>query len=341
MNKRFALLLAALLPLAAQAATTQQPIAIAIHGGAGTIERANFTPEREKAYRQQLKEAVEAGYQILANGGSSLDAVNKAINIMENSPKFNAGIGAVYTFDGGHALDASIMLGKTHEAGAVAGVRHISNPIDLARKVMERSAHVMLSGQGAEEFALEQGMKLVPGDYFDTPARYEALKKAKHKLQQTKKEGKDYQGSFNSLNVDYKFGTVGAVAVDRNGDLVAGTSTGGMTAKRYDRIGDSPVIGAGTWADNDSCAVSATGHGEYFIRYHVAADICSQVKYQGKTVGEAAEAVIFGPMHKAGGTGGVIVLDRQGNISLTFNTAGMYRASRREGEETYVGIYKE
>lgn len=331
------LLLSVGLMSSAQAASDK--FAIAIHGGAGTISKAKLTPAQEQEYKDKLAQAVNAGYAVLEAGGSSMDAINRAINVMEDSPLFNAGKGAVYTYDGQHELDASVMDGKTRNAGAVAGVRHIKNPIDLARKVMDKSVHVMLSGNGAEEFALQQGMDLIPNNYFDTDKRYRALLKAKKKLH-SMQDKPDYQARYQQLDLDYKYGTVGAVAVDQAGNVAAGTSTGGMTAKRFGRIGDSPVIGSGTWADNESCAVSSTGHGEYFIRYQVAADICARVKYQGKSVSQASREVIFGPMQKAGGTGGVIVVDPKGNIALTFNTQGMYRASKRQGEEATIAIYQ-
>ncbi|WP_105199248.1 MULTISPECIES: isoaspartyl peptidase/L-asparaginase family protein [unclassified Pseudoalteromonas] len=336
-----ALALLSLSSFSSLADTPANPIAIAIHGGAGTIEKARFTPEQEKAYRAKLSEAVEAGYAVLDQGGASLDAINAAINVLENSPYFNAGKGAVYTYEGEHELDASIMDGRTRAAGAVAGVKHIENPIDLARLVMTNSVHVMLSGEGAEEFAQQQGMKLVENSVFDTEHRYEALLKAKEKLDKAKSATKDYQALHQALPSQYKMGTVGAVALDSHGNIAAGTSTGGMTAKRFGRIGDSPVIGAGTFADNASCAVSATGHGEYFIRYQVASDICARVQYQGKSIEQAGNEVIFGPMFEAGGTGGVIIVDAKGNISMPFNTAGMYRASKSSTTPTYVAIFKD
>ncbi|KPH63253.1 isoaspartyl peptidase/L-asparaginase [Pseudoalteromonas sp. NEC-BIFX-2020_002] len=321
-------------------ANTSTPFAIAIHGGAGTIEKSRFTPEQEKAYRAKLQEAVETGYKVLELGGESLDAVTAAINVLENSPYFNAGRGAVYTYDGSHELDASIMDGRGRQAGAVAGVKHIENPINLARLVMEKSVHVMLSGQGAEEFAKEHGIPLVENNLFDTENRYKALLKAKEKLDKAKVTSKNYQAAHHALPVNYKMGTVGAVALDKKGNLAAGTSTGGMTAKRFGRIGDSPVIGAGTFAENESCAVSATGHGEYFIRYNVAADICARVKYQNKTIDQAGDEVINDVLKPIGGTGGVIIVDTKGNISLPFNTSGMYRASKSNTQPTYVAIFK-
>ena len=329
------------LTLSNDALSVEAPFAIAIHGGAGTIEKARFTPEQEQLYRDKLSEAVETGYKVLELGGESLDAVTAAIEVLEQSPYFNAGRGAVYTYEGSHELDASIMDGRNRQAGAVAGVKHIESPINLARLVMENSVHVMLSGQGAEEFAKEQGVTLIENNLFDTPHRYEALIKAKQKLDKAKATSKAYQAAHKALPNNYKMGTVGAVALDKNGNLAAGTSTGGMTAKRYGRVGDAPVIGAGTFAENESCAVSATGHGEYFIRYNVASDICARVKYQGKTIADAGNDVINGVLKPIGGTGGVIIIDTKGNISLPFNTSGMYRASKSNTQATYVGIFND
>jgi beta-aspartyl-peptidase (threonine type) len=322
------------------ALSEESPLAIAIHGGAGTLDKAKFSPEQEKAYRAKLSEAVEAGYSVLEKGGESLDAVTAAITVLEQSEFFNAGRGAVYTYDGGHELDASIMDGRNRQAGAVAGVKHVESPIKLARLVMDNSVHVMLSGQGAEEFAKEQGIELIENNIFDTKYRYDALLKAKDKLDKAKATTKSYQAAHNALPDNFKMGTVGAVALDKNGNLAAGTSTGGMTAKRYGRVGDAPVIGAGTFAENESCAVSATGHGEYFIRYNVASDICARVKYQGSTISQAGDEVINKVLKPIGGTGGVIIIDTQGNISLPFNTSGMYRASKSNTQATYVGIFK-
>lgn len=335
------LMAAGLLATASFFGYAQTPIAIAIHGGAGTIEKATMTSEQEQAYRATLQEAVESGYKVLEQGGESLDAISAAILVLENSPFFNAGKGAVYTFDGEHELDASIMDGRNREAGAVAGVKHIENPILLARKVMTDSVHVMLSGEGAEQFATQQGFKLVDNKIFDTEFRYKALLKAKEKLEKAKSHTKDYQAAHKALPVEFKMGTVGAVALDQAGNLAAGTSTGGMTAKRFGRIGDAPIIGAGTFADNRSCAVSATGHGEYFIRYNVASDICARVAYQNKSIKQAGDEVIHDVLAPIGGTGGVIIVDSKGNISMPFNTAGMYRASKSSSSATYVGIFKE
>lgn len=341
MKKLTALLLASVTFASAMSyAENTSPIAIAIHGGAGTIEKSRFTPEQEKAYRAKLKEAVEAGYAVLNNGGESLDAITRAINILEDSPFFNAGKGSVYTYDGHHELDASIMDGRDRQAGAVAGVKHIKNPIDLARSVMENSVHVMLSGEGAEDFAKQQGMRFVKNTYFDTEHRFKALERAKEKLNKANQTSKDYQAAHQALAPEFKMGTVGAVALDKQGNLAAGTSTGGMTAKRFGRIGDSPVIGAGTFADNRSCAVSATGHGEYFIRYSVASDICARVQYQNKSIEQAGKEVIHDVLMPVGGTGGVIIVDNKGNISMPFNTKGMYRAAKSSTQATKVAIFR-
>ncbi|WOT06994.1 isoaspartyl peptidase/L-asparaginase [Shewanella sp. DAU334] len=317
----------------------ETPFAIAIHGGAGTIQKSSFTPEKEQAYRSKLKEAVDAGYVILDQGGTSLDAVTAAINVLENSPYFNAGKGAVYTHDEQHEMDASIMDGQTMNAGAVAGVKHIKNPIDLARLVMNESVHVMLYGEGAEEFALTQGVPLFANETFNTKSRYDSLLRAKAKLAEASKAKIDYQAAHSQLETEYKVGTVGAVALDKNGNISAGTSTGGMTNKRYGRIGDAPIIGAGTYAENGVCAISATGHGEYFIRYQVAGDICAKVKYQHVSINQAADDVINKRLVNAGGTGGVIAIDGEGNIATPFNTDGMYRATRQHGEQAKVMIW--
>ena len=319
----------------------EQPIAIAIHGGAGTISKAKMTPEKRIRYEEKLGQALDAGYKVLSEGGSSQTAVVTAIKILEDSPLFNAGKGAVYTYDERHELDASIMHGATLNAGAVSGVGTVKNPITLAEQVMENSVHVMLSGEGAEQFAKQQGLVLVDNSYFDTKQRHQSLIRVKKKLSDKVHQIKDYQAAHRSLANQYKMGTVGAVAVDKNGDLVAGTSTGGMTAKRYGRVGDSPIIGAGTYANNSSCAVSATGHGEYFIRYHVAADICARVEYQKVSLAEAANTVINDVLVKAGGTGGVVAIDRKGNIAMPFNTSGMYRASRSSNGDRAIAIFKE
>lgn len=301
------------------------PVAIVIHGGAGTFTREGMAPEMVAAYRSTLREAVTTGHRILKQGGSSLDAVTAAIRIMEDSPHFNAGKGAVFNHDGVNELDASIMDGSNLAAGAVAGLQHIRNPIDLARLVMQESRHVMLFGAGAEEFAQEQGMELVSQDYFYTERRW-------RQLQQTKK--------LRLSGVEPKiFGTVGAVALDSQGNLAAATSTGGMTDKQYGRIGDSPIIGAGTYADNNSCAVSATGHGEYFIRAAVAHDLCARMSYGGRTLAQAAEELVNKKLVDMGGEGGIIALAPNGDIAMVYNSEGMFRAAVRTDGSVSVGIF--
>ncbi len=322
-------------------AQQEKVFAIAIHGGAGTINKTNMSKKKRKAYETVLKKARDRGYVLLAAGETSQAAVIAAIQILEESPLFNAGKGAVYTFDGGHELDASIMNGKTLNAGAVSGVKTVKSPIALAEKVMEKSVHVMLSGEGAEVFAKQQGLALVDNRYFNTEARYKSLLRAKKQLLKKEQELKDFQAAHQTLGNEYKYGTVGAVALDMSGTLTAGTSTGGMTAKRFGRIGDAPIIGAGTYANNESCAVSATGHGEYFIRYHVAADICARMQYQGISLEKAADVVINDVLVAAGGSGGIIAIDAAGNITMPFNSSGMYRASKSSNGEEFVGIFKD
>ncbi len=320
--------LAAALPAAA--ADGDEPmISIAIHGGAGVISRASMTPDAERAYRADLERALDAGYAVLDGGGASLDAVVAAVKILEDSPLFNAGKGSVFNHEGINELDASIMDGATARAGAVAGVRHVKNPIELARLVMERSSHVMLAGEGAEEFALEQGMPLVPGSYFFTERRWQQLEEAQ-KAERTASVAKEDIGFFS---------TVGAVARDRSGNLAAATSTGGMTNKRWGRVGDSPIIGAGTYADNATCAVSSTGSGEYFIRAVVAHEICARVRLAGVSAAKAAHEVVHGTLAKIGGDGGVIVVDATGAVSMEFNTEGMFRGARDSEGRREVAIY--
>ncbi|RLQ21842.1 isoaspartyl peptidase/L-asparaginase [Seongchinamella sediminis] len=316
------------------------PFAIAIHGGAGTIDRDKLQGELRQRYETKLLEALDAGYRLLDQGESSQAAVIAAIQVLEDSPLFNAGKGAVYTYEGRHELDASLMDGATLQAGAVAGVKTVSSPIALAKAVMDNSPHVLLSGEGAEAFAAEQGFTPVSNDYFDTEDRYQSLLRAKQKLEQEQDASKDFRASYEDLPERYRMGTVGAVALDQQGNLAAGTSTGGMTAKRFGRVGDSPIIGAGTYADNTSCAVSATGHGEYFIRYHVAADICARVKYQGASLADASDTVINQVLKDAGGSGGIIAMDPSGNIAMPFNTVGMYRASRSSDGSRQVAIFE-
>lgn len=303
-------------------------VAIALHGGAGTIERARMTPEQALAYSHFLDEAVVEGHRQLKAGTVGLDVVVNIIQRMEDSPLFNAGRGAVYTWEGHHELDASIMHGAELDAGAVAGVTTVKSPIALARAVMERSPHVMLASRGAERFAEEQGFEGVPEGYFDTERRRKALEAYKRAQQ-----------AGLSPKPDYKFGTVGVAVLDTMGNLVAGTSTGGMTGKRWGRIGDAPVIGAGTYANNASCAVSATGHGEYFIRHTVARDVCARMELAGESLSQAAYEVVNKTLVKAGGDGGIIAVDAKGNVALTFNTPGMYRASINASGEKVVGIF--
>ncbi len=306
-----------------------ETIAFAIHGGAGTLLRSEMSAETEAQYREVLSQSVDAGYAILKNGGSSVDAVSAAIVIMENSPLFNAGKGAVFNSDGVNELDASIMAGHSLKAGAIAGVHRVKNPVLLARAVMEKSPHVMLIGDGAEKFADENAIQLVDPSYFYTDWRWQQLQKIKAKDRDATRLSEDHlpkQSADLLRSNDNKFGTVGAVALDKQGHLAAATSTGGMTNKKWGRVGDSPIIGAGTYA-NEWCAVSATGHGEFFIRANVAHDICARVAYLKNSVEEAGEAVIAQKLKAMGGEGGVIIMDQLGNIAMPFNTSGMYRAA--------------
>ncbi len=319
-------LLLCLFPVWAVAAG--QPVAIALHGGAGTIERDRMSAEVEAEYRSFLDKAISDGYQQLQAGEEGLDVVVAIIQRMEDSPLFNAGKGAVYTWEGQHELDASIMHGALMDAGAVAGVTTVQSPIALARAVMEQSPHVMLASRGAEQFAAELGIPEVTADYFSTERRKRALESYKAR----KQAGVEPE-------VDYKFGTVGVVVLDSKGNLAAGTSTGGMTGKRWGRIGDAPVIGAGTYADNRSCAVSATGHGEYFIRHTVARDICARMQFAGQSLQDAAESVIMDELMAAGGDGGIVAVDADGHVSMVFNTPGMYRASVSGSGEKRIGIF--
>jgi len=298
---------------------------IAIHGGAGTLPRAEMSAEAERRYRTALSEAIDAGHAVLQAGGTCMDAVTRAVVLLEDNPLFNAGRGSVFTLDGRNELDASIMEGRTLKAGAVSGLTRIRNPVQLARAVMERSEHVMLAGTGAEEFASSQGFCFVPQSYFYTAERWQQLERIR-------------SGEI-GLSISH-VGTVGAVALDTFGHLAAATSTGGMTGKRFARIGDSPIIGAGTYADDRSCAVSATGHGEIFIRAAVAHDICARVRFGGRGVVEAVREVIFGELSALGGEGGVIAIDAQGEIAMEFNSEGMFRASRKADQETKIAIYR-
>lgn len=312
-----------------------QQYAIAIHGGAGTILQSTMTPEKELAYKNGLQDAIEAGESILKSGGSAFDAVETAIIQLENNPLFNAGKGAVFTNTGTHEMDASIMNGKDLMAGAIAGVQGVKNPISLARAVMEQSEHVLLTGNGAMDFAKKVNAQFENEDYFFVQLRYDQLQQAKQS---------------NSMILDHtedriehgekKFGTVGCVALDLHGNLAAGTSTGGMTNKKFGRVGDSSIIGAGTYANNHTCAISCTGHGELFIRSVVAYDISCLMEYKNLSLKEACDIVVMDKLVKIGGEGGLIALDAKGNIVLPFNSEGMYRASKKQNEDIFIGIYK-
>jgi L-asparaginase / beta-aspartyl-peptidase len=332
--------------LSAQTPTAAHHWAIILHGGAGVIERKTMSPEAEAAYRASLAEALRLGSSVLDQGGSSLDAVETAIRYLEDDPLFNAGKGAVFTADGRNELDSAIMDGATLKAGSVAGVTHVKNPITLARAVMEKSPHVMMIGQGAEKFATERGMEMVDPSYFFTEHRWDEL------IQQLQKEGRPIpprpanappppaKPMSQLVPPDaHKWGTVGVVALDRQGNIAAGTSTGGVQAKLYGRVGDSPIIGAGTYASNASCGVSATGTGEYFIRLTVAREICALVQYKNMTVQAAADNVIHTQLQALHGDGGVIVLSPDGQMAWSFNTPGMFRARLAEGGKPKISIY--
>ncbi|THH40719.1 isoaspartyl peptidase/L-asparaginase family protein [Neolewinella litorea] len=304
---------------------------LVIHGGAGTILKENMTDERAAAITAAMNAAMDAGEAVLKAGGSSADAVEKTIWVLEDSPYFNSGRGAVFTNAGINELDASFMTGEDQMAGAVGGITNLKHPISAARAVMEKSEHVLLTGKGAEEFAAGQGLEVVDPSYFFTQERYDALQRALkgEKVEQEK------------IDVDKKHGTVGCVALDKNGNLAAGTSTGGMTNKRFNRLGDSPIIGAGTYANNATCAVSCTGWGEFFIRYAVAYDVHARMAYADATLKEAADAVIHNTLVEKGGTGGLIALDAQGNVAMPFNTPGMYRGYLKAGGEREIKFYEE
>jgi L-asparaginase / beta-aspartyl-peptidase len=302
--------------------------AIAIHGGAGALSRANTSPDKEARYLAGLADALDKGFGVLERGGTSLDAVTTAVRVLEDNPLFNAGHGAVLNRDGLAELDAAIMDGRTLAAGAVCALQRVRNPIDLARAVMEKTPHVMLVGAGAEEFAVSQGFELVPNEYFRTEVRSRQLQKLLT------------AGENETTNNLAAFGTVGAVALDAEGNLAAATSTGGMSGKRWGRVGDSPIIGAGTYASNASCAVSATGHGEHFIRGVVAYDICAKMEYLKLPLARAAERVIQEKLRARGGDGGVIAVDREGNIALEFNSDGMFRGARNSAGRREVAIFR-
>ena len=312
-----------------------QQYAIAIHGGAGTILKSTMTPEKELAYKNGLQDAIEAGESILKSGGSAFDAVETAIIKLENNPLFNAGKGAVFTNNGTHEMDASIMNGKDLMAGAVAGVQGVKNPIALARAVMEQSEHVLLTGNGAMDFAKKVNAQFEDDAYFFVQLRYDQFQQAKQSNSMILDHTEDKIESG-----EKKFGTVGCVALDVKGNLAAGTSTGGMTNKKFGRVGDSCIIGAGTYANNNTCAISCTGHGELFIRSVVAYDISCLMEYKNLSLKEACDIVVMDKLVKIGGEGGLIALDAKGNIVLPFNSDGMYRASKKQNKDIFIGIYK-
>lgn len=305
-------------------------LALALHGGGGTIRRALMNAEREAAYREGLHQALRRGWEVLIDGGAALDAVERAVCVLEDDPLFNAGRGSVFTHNEKHEMDAAIMSGRDLRAGAVAAISGIKNPIKLARRVMEETPHVLLCGEGAEEFAREVGLEFAPPEYFFSEFRYEQL------LQARRDE---------VVRLDHsplkKFGTVGAVACDLQGNLAAATSTGGMTNKRFGRVGDTALIGAGTYADDRTCAVSCTGHGEFFIRTVAAYDVACLMKYRGLTLNDACAQVIFQTLHELGGEGGLVAVDQKGNVALPFNSEGMYRAWITSGHEAQVAIYRD
>ncbi|WP_019947258.1 isoaspartyl peptidase/L-asparaginase family protein [Hymenobacter aerophilus] len=315
--------------------------ALALHGGAGTISPAQMTPEKEQAYQAALHEALRSGYAVLAGGGSALDAVEQAVLRLEDCPLFNAGRGAVFTHDGHHEMDAAIMDGRNRAAGAVAGARQVQNPIRAARLVMEQTEHVLLAWPGADELAREHGLAMQPADYFFTQHRYDQLQEALQEGRMRLDHSQAQAGSGGSEDPKKKMGTVGAVARDQHGHLAAATSTGGMTNKRYSRIGDSPIIGSGTFADDRTCAISCTGHGEFFLRAVVAHDISCLMEYRGLSLAEACRIVVHDKLAPIGGEGGLVAVDAAGNVALPFNSEGMYRASQTSRDAApFVAIYK-
>lgn len=318
----------------------QEPVsfAIVIHGGAGGIKREYFTEKQQEAYKEKLQEALEAGYKILEKGGISLDAIQAAIKVMENAPLFNAGKGSVYNSEGNQEMDAAIMDGKTLNSGAVAGVNHIKNPILAARVVMDSSKHVMLSGKGAEIMAKKYGIEMVDSSYFFTEKRLNQLRKIQEK-EKTQLDNTTYLIE-NELIDDHKHGTVGAVAIDKNGNIAAGTSTGGMTNKKYGRIGDVPIIGAGTYANNLTCGISATGTGEYFIRTVAAHEVSNLIQYKGLNPSDALHEVLFNQIGPLGGEGGMILLDKNGDVFWDFNSTGMFRAYKKSNGENKVEMFE-
>jgi beta-aspartyl-peptidase (threonine type) len=315
------------------ASTLKPAYAIVIHGGAGTIEKKDMDAATEKLYLDALNEALNIGETILKNGGKSIDAVEATITYMEDSPLFNAGKGAVFTNEGKNELDASIMTGENQMAGAVGSIMTVKNPISAARAVMEKSEHVMMIGKGAETFAANCGLEIVDPSYFHTEKRWNSLQKILKEDEQKTELSEDEKGNK-------KHGTVGCVALDKAGNIVAGTSTGGMTNKRFNRLGDAPIIGAGTYADNNTCGVSCTGHGEYFIRYTVARDIAAMMEYKGISLKEACQYIVYEKLVQKGGEGGLVAIDKDGNIEMPFNSSGMYRGFAKDGKRE-VKIYKD
>ncbi len=309
---------------------------IVIHGGAGTILKSAMTPQKEKDYMDGIEEALIAGDKILSNGGTSLDAVEAAVKKMEDNPLFNAGKGSVFTHDGKNEMDACIMEGKTLKAGAVAGVQHVKNPVALARAVMDKSEHVFLVGDGALQFAVNMNLPIEKDNYFFVEHRFKQLQQAK----ESNTTILDHTVETSSSN-EKKFGTVGAVALDVHGNIAAATSTGGMTNKRWGRVGDSPIIGGGTYANNKTCGISCTGHGEFFIRAVVAYDISCLMEYKGLSLKEACDFVVQDKLVKMGGEGGLVAIDYKGNIEMPFNSEGMYRGMKKNDSPFYIDIYKD
>jgi beta-aspartyl-peptidase (threonine type) len=329
----------------------KEKFVLVIHGGAGTILKKNMTPEKERAYTEGMQQALQAGYDILNKGGTALDAVEAAVRVLENNPLFNAGKGAVFTNEGHNELDASIMTGHDLKAGSVAGVTTIKNPISAARAVMEKSEHVMMIGKGAEKFAAQEGLEIVDPSYFYTEERWQGLLRIRKEDPEKTQLDHDSTVRIDTThqeaavrqpgNRDHKYGTVGAVALDRHGNLAAATSTGGMTNKKFGRVGDAPIIGAGTYAKNQTCAVSCTGWGEFFIRLSVAKSVSDLMEYKNMPVKKAAEELIMNQVPKLGGDGGLIVVDKDGNFAMPFNTEGMYRGYIRPDGKAVVKIYKD
>jgi L-asparaginase / beta-aspartyl-peptidase len=312
------------------------PIGIAVHGGAGTMDRDAMSEEQEREYHEALQEALEAGHSILRDGGDSLDAVQAAVRVLEDSPLFNAGRGSVFTSDEHIEMDAAIMDGRDRNAGALTGVRTVRNPIDLARRIMDESPHVFFSGDGAQTFAEEHGLPMEAPEWFETEQRRKALHQAREREAE---QGSEFRSQRE--NVEFNLGTVGAVALDRNGNVAAGTSTGGMTNKRFGRIGDVPILGSGTYANNATGAFSATGHGEYIMRAVTLHDISAQMEYAGRSVEEAADHVVNTKLVEMGGNAGIIAIDRHGNITMPFNTSGMYRGSIDADGNVHTAIFRE